>query len=50
MACALAARVTCGRSTVVPGARHLLPLERPAAVVDAILAQVDEYSRGALRS
>jgi pimeloyl-ACP methyl ester carboxylesterase len=50
MAVALAARVPRGRSTVVPGARHLLPLERPTEVVDAVLAQVDEYSRGALRS
>jgi pimeloyl-ACP methyl ester carboxylesterase len=49
MAAALAARVPGGRSTTVPGARHLLPLERPDAVVDAVLAQVEDPIRGALR-
>ena len=45
MAAALATRVRNGRYTVVPGARHLLPLERPAAVVEAVLPQFE----GALR-
>lgn len=49
MAAALAARVRNGRCTVVPGARHLLPLERPAAVVDAVLTQVEDHFQGALR-
>ena len=45
MSTAVAARVRNGRCTVVPGARHLLPLERPAAVVDAVLT----HTQGALR-
>jgi pimeloyl-ACP methyl ester carboxylesterase len=49
MAAALAARVPGGRCTTVPGARHLLPLERPDAVVDAVLAQVEKHITGALR-
>lgn len=40
MARALAAHVPHGRAVVVPGARHLLPLERPDAVVDAIADQL----------
>jgi pimeloyl-ACP methyl ester carboxylesterase len=42
MATALAARVPSGRSQVVPGARHLLPLERPKAVAAAVLANIDD--------
>ncbi|QWF82983.1 alpha/beta fold hydrolase [Amycolatopsis sp. CA-230715] len=40
MSRALAERVPSGRARVVPGARHLLPLERPEAVADAVLANV----------
>lgn len=39
MAAAVADRVPHGRWALVPGARHLLPLERPDAVVAAVLAQ-----------
>jgi (E)-2-((N-methylformamido)methylene)succinate hydrolase len=41
MAAAIADRVPHGRWGTVPGARHLLPLERPDTVVAAILAQVE---------
>lgn len=37
---ALAARVPHGRAVIVPGARHLLPQERPAAVVAAVREQL----------
>lgn len=40
MAAAVAARVPRGRWAAIPGARHLLPLERPDAVVAAVLSQV----------
>ncbi|GAA0527353.1 3-oxoadipate enol-lactonase [Saccharopolyspora subtropica] len=40
MAAAVADRVPRGRWATVPGARHLLPLERPDAVVAAVLAQI----------
>ncbi|WP_020499112.1 alpha/beta fold hydrolase [Sciscionella marina] len=42
MSAALAERVPHGRSAVVPGARHLLPLEHPEAVTEAVLAQLDD--------
>jgi pimeloyl-ACP methyl ester carboxylesterase len=38
MATALAAAIPGARSLVVPGARHLLPLERPTEVTDAVLS------------
>jgi pimeloyl-ACP methyl ester carboxylesterase len=41
MAAAIADRVQHGRWGAVPGARHLLPLERPDAVVAAVLAQIE---------
>ncbi|GAB2742169.1 alpha/beta fold hydrolase [Salinifilum aidingensis] len=40
MSAAVADRVPRGQWTAVPGARHLLPLECPGAVADAILANV----------
>lgn len=39
MSAAVADRVSRGRWAAVPGARHLLPLERPDAVVTAVLNQ-----------
>ncbi|QUH03787.1 alpha/beta fold hydrolase [Saccharopolyspora erythraea] len=41
MAAAVAERVPRGRWAVVPGARHLLPLERPDVVAAAALAQAE---------
>ncbi|MHA6800240.1 alpha/beta fold hydrolase [Bounagaea algeriensis] len=41
MSAAIAQRVPRGQWTAVPGARHLLPLERPGAVADAVLANVE---------
>ncbi|NMH96517.1 alpha/beta fold hydrolase [Pseudonocardia acidicola] len=41
MSTAVAAQVPDGRWAVVRGARHLLPLERPDAVLDAVVSQID---------
>ncbi|MCR3721708.1 MULTISPECIES: alpha/beta fold hydrolase [Prauserella salsuginis group] len=41
MSAAVASRVPNGRSATVPGARHLLPLERPDMVTAAVLAQIE---------
>lgn len=41
MSAAVAERVPEGQWTAVPGARHLLPLEHPRTVADAILANVE---------
>lgn len=41
MSAVLAARVRRGRSATVPGARHLLPLERPGTVASAVLSQIE---------
>lgn len=53
MSAALAERVPHGRSVVVPDARHLLPLEHPEVVGEAILAQLDnrplEFPTGAVQ-
>jgi (E)-2-((N-methylformamido)methylene)succinate hydrolase len=46
MAQAVAARVAHGRSMVVPDARHLLPLEQPSAVTEAVLSQVNDVYPG----
>lgn len=40
MSAVLAARVREGRAVTVPAARHLLPLERPDAVVAAVRARI----------
>jgi 3-oxoadipate enol-lactonase len=42
MAQDLAARVGAGPAVVVPGTRHLTPLENPAVVVDALVRLLDE--------
>ncbi|PKW16271.1 alpha/beta fold hydrolase [Saccharopolyspora spinosa] len=41
MAAAVADRVPQGEWCAVPGARHLLPLERPDVLVAAVLAQIE---------
>lgn len=44
MSAALAHRVPRGRSVAVAGARHLLPLQRPDAVIAAVLNQTRGHS------
>ncbi|MFE7974002.1 alpha/beta fold hydrolase [Streptomyces shenzhenensis] len=46
----LASRIPKGRATVVPGARHLLPLERPEALTEAIVQHAGPIARIAQES
>lgn len=45
----LAAAIPKARAVVVPGARHLLPLERPARLTEEILALTTEVEHGTTR-
>jgi pimeloyl-ACP methyl ester carboxylesterase len=40
----LAARIPDGRAIILPGARHLLPLERPAELADAVAVHVARHT------
>lgn len=46
MAAELAARIGEGPAVVVPGTRHLTPLENPAVVVDALTALLERTATG----